>query len=288
MRILLRSVVLAAGFATSGWSAEPDQPPSPASTAVTVLLSDERRFTAHVDQRTDDEMLWLRFVRGTAALSSGFTWDLVQSVRVGQDHYTAAEFRDIAPHFASGLPASFTKQGLGLATVPPTPRLGSSDHRVGVGANKVQWLSVDAALANWDRDADLDGIELRIAPRTADERVLAVDGALTVDLIGRHYFPADDEPGFSKLGQWSQRVRTANFVGPSGAVYRLPFTSIQPDFDPTLQSIGLLHVQLNVFGHGDFAAKSTVRIRSHDPIRDGLLEHGIHHDSFGRYRARHW
>jgi hypothetical protein len=184
-----------------------------------------------------------------------------------------------------GLPES-----LGIAFRRPWKviALVVSGQPIRANANKVQSLTVEANLANWDRDADADGIELRIVPRMADGHSAAIDGALRVDLIARNYSPAHREPAVATLGQWSQPVRAAGFREASGAVFRLPFQSLPPDFDPTLQSIGLLRVHVNVSGQGDFFADTTVRIRSYNPIRDQLLEHGTHHDSFGRYRARHW
>jgi hypothetical protein len=154
--------------------------------------------------------------------------------------------------------------------------------------NKVESISVQAALANWDRDADTDGIEIRLAPRTADGRVIEINGVMKIDLLGRRYSPSQREPSIATLGQWSQAVRAANSSHVSAAIYRLPFSTVVPDFDTNLQSLGLLRVQLNIHGQGDFFAETTVRIRSYNPIRDQLFEHELRYDSFGRYRGRHW
>jgi len=264
------------------------QPPSPSLASVRVLLRDERDFSAYVDQRTDDETLWLRFSRGTATLSTGFTWDLVQSVRVGSDRYTAAEFREVAAYFAAPRPTPLRRHDGGSGLPEAIPTHDSVIDRRDHDRFEVESISISASVANWDRDAEADGIELRLLPRAANGRVLVVPGAIKVELFSRNYYPARDRPPLATLGRWSQAVQTSDFADWSGAICRLPFLSPSPEQDPTVQSLGLLRVQFNVAGQGDFFAEATVRIRSYNPIRDQLREHDLHHDSFGRYRARHW
>jgi len=60
-------------------------------------------------------------------------------------------------------------------------------------------------------------------------------------------------------------------MGPSGAVYRLPFQAVHPEFDTDWAAHGLVHVRLTVPGHGVFeASQEVVRIRAFSPIRDEL------------------
>jgi hypothetical protein len=285
MRIWFGLVVLfAAQLAPSCFCRELENPPSPAASQVNVLLRDGRRFIAHVDQHTDDETLWLRVERNSVAMSTGFTWDLVQSVRVNDASFTAAEFRDVSEYFISKLPVSHNKPG--SLTIVPTLGFGIIDPRV--ATEKVQMLSVDANVANWDRDAELDGIELRILPRAANGRVLPLNGAVMVDLIGREQMPGTTPHGFPTLGSWTQPIRAAQFAGQSGAVVRLPFRNAYPTLDLGLLSFGMVAVRLNATGHGESEANAPVRLRTFNPIRDQLYEHQLRHDSFGRYRARHW
>lgn len=152
---------------------------------------------------------------------------------------------------------------------------------------RVQSLAVEAAVANWDQDAEWDGIELRVLPRAADGIILPVTGTVAVDLIGRLHFPERTTRGFPKLGTWSQAVRAHDF-GSRGSIYHLPFPGTDLGTNLQLQSWGRLEVTLQVPRQGVFQATTPVRLRTFDPVRDAWYEHQRHYDSFGRYRARHW
>jgi hypothetical protein len=156
------------------------------------------------------------------------------------------------------------------------------------GPDKVQSLFIEARLANWDRDAAADGVELRIVPLTADNRLVAIAGVLQGELVSRNLSPAPREDALVSLGKWSQQVRVSDFARFSGAFYRLPFSSPHWEPNPTVLSYGWLRVRLQVAGQGQFSAETTVRVRSHNPTRDQVLEYERTHDAFGRYRARHW
>jgi hypothetical protein len=272
-----------------GFGHEPEMPPSPASSPIFVMLRDGRRFVASGDHRTDDETLWLRLEKGRAAVSTGFTWDLVRSVYVNGDDYSGAEFRSIARYFASNTPAVFAYgESLPPATLSP-PQANVPARLRELHSKRVESVAIDAVVANWDRDAESDGIELRIFPQSADGGVTPMDGAFQSNLIVRSYSPDDDQTIMSASPWvWSQKMRAVDFSGRSGAVYRLPFRSTSPDHDLTLQPIGLLRVHLHLAGQGDFFAETPVRLRVYNPVRDQLLKQDQHHDSFGRYRARHW
>jgi hypothetical protein len=263
------------------------QPPSPQFMPVRVILRDEREFIAYVDERSDDELLWLRFSRGMTTLSTGFTWDLVRSVDVGVDRYTAAEFRDSAMFFASGQtlhlhrPSSESVPEIGMAASD-----SPFNRHISVRP-RVQSLSITAHVANWDRDADMDGIELQLIPRDTRGEVIPIQGSIKVELLGRSYSPVRGSLPFT-LGKWSQSVPLNAFSNRKEVICRLPFLSGSFDDNSEFQAMGLLRVQLNVAGQGDFFAESSVRVRTYNPIRDELLNQGQHQDAFGRYRARHW
>ena len=259
---------------------------APADTQLTLHVRDGRLLTGHINQRTDDEVVWLRVSRGGVFLSTGLTWDLIQEVQVGEKRYSAADFRAMGPAFASPSPKSSTISAPNKTT-PSRPVSNLAQRPAATTFSRVQSLELEAQIANWDRDAESDGIALRVLPLAADGRVLAIDGVISVQLIGRNFVDARNTEGFPRLGQWSQRVRSADFHGASGAMYQLPIFA-PLDHDPSVLSIGMVHVQLNAFGQGDFEAVTPTRLRNYNPIRDQLDEHHLRYDSFGRYRARHW
>jgi hypothetical protein len=283
----LSCVVLAFGSCLVIQLPANEQPPSPSLMAVRVVLRDDRAFSAYVDHRTDDEVLWLRLSRGSATLSTGFTWDVVRSVHVEADQYTATEFRDVAPYFASDQPLNSRRSSRILGPEETgTPSLQST--QTDRFRTKVQSLFITASVANWDRDAESDGIELRLITRNVDGEVIPIQGSMNAELFGRSYSPVRGSPPLLTLGRWSQPVPMTAFTTQKEAVCRLPFLSQNLDHIQELQTIGLLRVQLNVANQGDFFAESWVRIRTYNPIRDELLHHNEHRDAFGRYRARHW
>lgn len=248
--------------------------------AVTVDLRDHRTLVGFVDARTDDATLWLRLERDRIVMSTGFTWDVVASVRAGDRSYTAAEFREVVEQFTSA-----GARRVPYRAPPAAPAIG-----LPVDTRRVQFLDVEAHVANWDRDADIDGIELRILPRSADGIVVPVQGAIAVELHGRllAVTRATPSPPFPQLERWSQAVRPADFAGSEGAVYRLPFRSLRGDATLDLQSFGGLQVRMHAAGHGEFQADIPVRLRTFHPLRDHRHDYHRRHDAFDRYQARHW
>lgn len=255
-------------------------------TQVTLIVRDGRALTGHIDDRTDDEVVWIRLGRGDVVLSTGLSWDLIQEVQFENQRRTAAEFRELAKSYASASPKLSAINDDASNTLHPTILVSPPVNRSSLG--RVLSVQAFADIANWDRDAESDGVALRVLPLGIDGRVLAIDGVISVELIGREFVNGrDNQEGFPTLGQWSQRVRSTDFRGYEGAVYRLPLTR-RLDHDQTVLSIGMVHVQLNVTGQGHFEADAPIRLKSYNPIRDQLDQHHSRYDTFGRYRARHW
>ena len=60
---------------------------------------------------------------------------------------------------------------------------------------------------------------------------------------------------------------------PSGAVYRLAFQAVHPDFQFDLDPHGLVHARLSVPGDGAFeASQALVRIRAYSSVRDHVQQ----------------
>jgi hypothetical protein len=137
-----------------------------------------------------------------------------------------------------------------------------------VSSRRVRSIRIEAVAANWDADVELDGLELRVIPVTADGGVLSVEGMLSVQLIGQNY--GRHGPAYPKIGRWNRRVRIADYDDFRGALYRLPFQTVNPEFDLNFGWSGVVHARLSVSGHGNFEASRDVRVRTASSLRDQL------------------
>ena len=131
-------------------------------------------------------------------------------------------------------------------------------------------MSIDADVGRWSDTVEADGLVVHVYPMDAQGAVVPAWGTLEVDLTGWQFGITRPSQPFFSLGRWTQEVRPEDF-GPQGAVYRLPFQSVQPEFDTNVAPLGAVHARLNVPGQGTFdATRSSVRIRPSSPVRDML------------------
>jgi hypothetical protein len=179
-------------------------------------------------------------------------------------------------------PDAFKRVALEIRSLDPQENIQSAEHelaaiearpRIVVAQNTlppfVRAMRIDARLANWDGDVEDDGLELRVEPLGEFGEVVPVDGLLSVRLTGVRRRLERHRQYFSEIGHWAQRVRAADF-GPDGAIYRLPFQVVHPEFDLDYGSSGQLHAQLGVTGQGSFEAVAAVRLRAPNLVRDQL------------------
>ncbi|QDU37525.1 hypothetical protein Mal4_18390 [Maioricimonas rarisocia] len=252
---------------------------------VIVLLVEGRTVRGCVDDRTNDETLWLRRMQPGIILRSGHDWDEVESIELAGQLYSVAEFRQDADEHASGLSREFMRRFWlepqetvpvevaphpfpdGVAIPPPPPP----------AVPRVASLSISARLANWDRDPEADGLIVTVVPRDAYGRLVPVTGQLRATLVGQevHYGPFDDvrkRDLWPELGRWQRTVRTEDFT-PYGAEYKLEFRGRHPQFDFRVAADGLLTATLGVPGQGTFQASDAyVVLRPSSPFRDTLQQ----------------
>jgi hypothetical protein len=137
----------------------------------------------------------------------------------------------------------------------------------------VRSLAIDVRVANWDADVEVDGLLLDVYPRDAEGRTVPVAATLQVELTGERTGIVRRPRPFVRLGRWTKLIRP-DMVSSNGARFRLPFLASHPQWETDLASFGLVHVRLNVPGHGVFeASDATVRIRPYGLMRDRLQEH---------------
>ena len=236
------------------------------------------------DFRSDENQLSLTKRAPQITLRTSHSWDEFQSMtyqgnevtksqllnRISQlkksderDHSRAAAMRFWFP------PESF-QRSLELPNSIQSRRQ-QGDHR----SNRVAAFNFEAYVANWDRDAELDGLVVHLYPVNAAGQLVAIDGQVEMRLIGQKLRQLDSRgrtlnrnPKFPELEQWTKRIRKSDF-GLNGAVIRLEFKTIRPELHTELASGALLTGTLGIAGQGRFAASAAdVSIRPFSPFRD--------------------
>ena len=145
------------------------------------------------------------------------------------------------------------------------------------GATRVTSLQIEACLAQWDADPQPDGLRVWVFPLDAGGKIVPVHGQLDLTLVGTTQPIAgaawQKTPRFPELERKSQLVRHSDFLaGP--AVYQVPFSRAQPDYDLQLAWPGLLHARLRVPSVGAFDASAAgLELREFSPFRDTLWQH---------------
>jgi len=248
------------------------QQPDPQSEII-VEVASGRRFTGEVDAHTDLNQLWLRRQHGSAVVLRPLRWDRVVRVHVAGEELSGEEFLGIVKRVRQTVPAPApiaTKQIVLRGAMAPAESAVGADMRSAAPPEtpRVRSLAIEAALGRWGATVDADGLLVRVYPLDAAGSAVAVYGTLEVELIGRRTDTVDPEASFGRLGHWLLPVREADF-GVDGAVYRLPFQSVDPEFDLAVARYGAVHARLSVPGQGTFeATESTVRLRPASLVRD--------------------
>jgi hypothetical protein len=274
-------VVLLLGLALCGLSASlaiatdagTDTPP-PEMQPVSVEVASGRIFTGEVDGRTNEQRLWMRSGSDSIVLLRPIQWDRVVAARAAGLELSGKQFRDLLVALQKKLGQPVPPE-TGTLVIVGNARNGNSENRSPTTSEtapsgRVRSLAIEATIANWDSDVEVDGLLLHVYPLDADGRVVELSGTLQVDLVGRDIGAIERGRPFGRLGRWSKRVRPGDF-GSRGAVYRLPFQSVHPEFDTRISPHGAVHTRLAVAGQGVFeTTESDVRVRPASAVRDDL------------------
>jgi hypothetical protein len=250
---------------------------SPAAETITVSLKSGRVLTAHVDARSDAARLWLRFDGPSTSLYRPIAWDRLIRATIAGQTLTSQELREGLDAWKSTRPKR---------TAPPRVERPKVHAKTAGSGTQAQWaaealrsqpfvaaIEVDAAVAHWDADVEVDGIVLRLAVRDAHGNRVSVTGVVDATLHATRFIKASDVPGrngrrIENMGHWKRSVH----VDDAGEiVLRLPFEAVHPEFQRDVASFGLLTVQLTAPGHGVFhATVQDVRIRPFSLVRDEI------------------
>lgn len=246
-----------------------------AAEPIQVELKSGRSFTALVDSHSSEETLWLRFGKPGAYLYRPVAWHQISRGEYQGKHLAIPELRALVPEIAT--------KGRPHPPAEPAPKVSfpTPKERSRIAAERARLVSVqfEAFLANWDGDVEADGIIVRLFPLADDGQLALVGGTLDVDLVTvrrRDFNQVPDGRGrtFDSIARWNVAVSPAD-IGASGAVLRLPFQAVQPEFDTITAPYGLVHLRYSAAGHGVFeASQDVVRIRPFAPLRDALQQSG--------------
>ncbi len=254
----------------------------------TVTVASGRSFLGEVHPRTDETRLWLRWSHGTIAILRPIQWQQVVQGRFAEKSFSGPELRraaigttdpapeasepGVAPRRTIRVHAGWGSDS-GLADPARLPSHPAEADAAGPGRNqtrRVRSLAVDARVANWDSDVEVDGLVVELLPLDAQGEGVPVNGTIEVTLIGWRTGRANSRQAPVRLGRWTRSVAPAQ-MGPFGFECRLPFQSVHPEFDLRWAPHGTVHVRLAVPGQGVFdATESTVRIRPYSAMRDHL------------------
>ena len=250
---------------------------APEPVKVCVRLLDGTKLTAFADVETNDQFLVLRFSSPGIRLRRRILWEDIAEATWNEKQLSTEEFRaelksltldagldpllhldTLAPPLVAG---GAVKAG-GLPTLTDRQRVADK-RQTAIESSRIQSLEVHAEVANWDRDAAIDGVMLHVRPLNHSGVVVPVGGHLNVKLFGQAFLQAggirDNRrfEAFPSLGEWTQRVRKQDF-GADGAVYRFRFRRTHPEIHTALSSFGLTHTRLSVPGQGVFEASDAM------------------------------
>jgi hypothetical protein len=266
------------------------------SAVVAVGVNSGKIFVGQVDPRTNEYRLWLRAGRSGIEIRRPIEWESILLVRKGDHEFSAGEFRTevLSPQRTAAAltlyePNKLPVPACGASTPDADANRPKQSEHVSVNRPK-EWLpddrlarfiqsaranntqvcslSIDAHVANLNRTVEADGLVLHIYPLDGAGNMIRVDGTLDVDLI------ASVPPGWPRgeplpaIGRWTVRLVPQQF-GPAGAIVKLPFQNVHPEFDLNIGPYGLVHARLSIPGNGSFeASEGMLRIRPYSIIRD--------------------
>lgn len=239
---------------------------------VSARLRDGRVVVGDATVQTDDDHLWLRSSDQGIELQSGFAWSKISDL---MRHGKAITIEELLADVARLPKAELADEPVRSAPAeirsprPPMP-LPTRQRSV---TKPIRSLQVQCALANWDADANVDGLLVTVWPLNEELQLEPVSGMLDLVLRTEHegiMFPSHNPRLLPELARISLRVSERDFTnGP--AVYRLPFAHHDPEADPSISRYGIVSARLGISGQGVFeATDSFVRLRNPSALRDRL------------------
>jgi hypothetical protein len=250
---------------------------SEAGNRIVVEVAGGRKFIGQVDPHTDQTRLWLRRQQGSAVVLRPLAWQRVVRVQIAGAELSGEELlaivKELRPTASPPAPppGGMTEIVLSGAVGPREAVAATNMGSLALSETpRVCSLAIEATTARWNANVEADGLLVRVYPLAAAGGVVPVRGSLEIEWIGRRTDVIQPEASFCRLGHWTVQVSERDF-GLDGAVYRLPFQSVHPEFDLAVALYGAVHARLSVPGQGTFeATASMVRGRPASVVRDQL------------------
>jgi len=279
------------GFSSAGCQAEDPRASPPTLPEVTLVVASGRQFRGQIDPQSGPDRLVLRSQAQGMTLWRPIAWERIVAAEVQGRPVSLAQLQDwsfqvreTSPKEAGrgrpGMPPAVgdrANASPGSLTATPSSAAAAEQH----ASDRVVQLRLDAYVANWDGDVEVDGLVVEVMPLAADGTIVPMSGTLEVELFGlqRRVFSQAPRSGGDTLElieRWTRAVRPDE-VSASGLRCTLPFGAIHPELRPDWLAwwYGLVHVRLSVPGQGVFeASRDGVRLRPWSPVRDRLERSG--------------
>jgi hypothetical protein len=231
---------------------------------VQVESRDGRLLQGEVDQRSDDNRLWIRRSEGNVILTASVAWDDISVIALDGEPIELAVFESDYGELATAAPAAFLTEFEPLqlgGVLMPAPAW----HR----RSRITSIEVDAGIANLDRTVETDGLLVALAVFDEQGQAVPVRGSLSARLIVERLDQHTGQVSFEEFQRWSTTVSPAEFHEGIAEV-PLRYRRLSPEFRWDLCTAALLNVRLGVAGQGNFEASVPVAIQEFNPIRDEM------------------
>lgn len=242
--------------------------PDSSAPIVTLLLRDGRRISGELTPRTDSRTVWLQTASGSIVIASGFDWHRVRGVNHQERWLTSAECARLVTQVRTAARNQGADSPHQLAAVPAAEYslLAHETRPRPVATSRVASLHIEATLANFDSDAEPDGLQVLVTPLDACGVPVPVDGQLEFSLAaetqlrrgGRHDIRS--LPLRQQLGEWTRRLEHACQVN-GAALVMLEFPGPVNLHEADISPWGVLSARLGVPGQGAFDATADVWLR---------------------------
>jgi hypothetical protein len=242
---------------------------------VTVYLKSGRRFTANISDRTNDDVLWLRFGTSSTVLLRPVNWSQVDRATYQNEAISVSDLRTLADEIKSASDIVVSEDNRGSFVFAHGQTDADRAREIFGFTEPMATVSFHPQIANWDKDVEPDGLVIDIQPLDLNGNIVPVGGTLAVDLVASRRRLFNEVPHgrggkFEQLGRWVRQI-TPQDITAGGARLRLPFQANDPAFDTDWAAHALVHVRFAVPGHGVFEdSVDPVRVRRWSPIRDEL------------------
>jgi len=241
---------------------------------IDIVTTDDRELSGEIDQRTDQNSLWVRHEEEKIVLATAVAWSEVASAQLDGQEVDLNALPDLAVAQKNAGPESILAKGpvpSPLSTPEPASAETSSEplNPPVVKPKQVVAVEMDAIVLNMDRDVETDGILLALSANNHQGHGVPVRGSLQVRLLGIRTDFHSGETRSEVLQRWSKRVDPRKFQE-GIAEFALRYRTIHPEFDEEISNDAMVHARLSVFGQGNFEASVPVQLREFNPFRDNL------------------